>query len=75
MPNFLIVDNVTSSDINKFLAVQIPVDKDESKTHLILILLSTNIYNFIKFLIFLTEFDIKLIKFKIVTKVYRHLYF
>ena len=39
----------TSSDINRFFALDIPLANDENRTHLILILLSTYSYNFIKF--------------------------
>ena len=42
MPNFFIalIVAITSCDINKFLAVDTPLAKDENRSHLILILLS-----------------------------------
>ena len=52
-PNFLIawIEAITSSDIKRFVAFEIPLARDEMRIHLILILLSPGIEIFLEKLV------------------------
>jgi len=56
--NYHLIEAITSSDINKFLAVDIPLANDEKSTHLMLILLSPLTWIFLLYGLILLSTDI-----------------